>query len=310
VSWRSVVIRNKCSLHVKDNQLVIDRAGFDIVTLPIEDIGVLLIDTFEVNLTVSVLARMAEYGGIIIGCGDNHTPAAISLPLVAHSRQTAIQRTQVELSKPFLKRCWKKIVKQKILNQAKILSLCDHRVTSDELSELAQTITSGDSTNVESNAARIYFRKLFGTSFIRGTQYEGVGAVNSHLNYGYAVIRSIIAQSIVNHGLLPAFGIHHHSELNPFNLADDIIEPFRPLVDLYVAGLKLSEEDGYELTPEDKAGLIALLHSDVKIKNKKYAAMYAVDLCVANYQQAVLSGNPTDFDTVPEIVPIREHVYE
>ena len=175
MSWRSVVIRNKSSLHVKDNQLVIDRTGFDIATLPIEDIGVLLIDTFEVNLSVSVLTRMAEYGGIIIGCGNDHAPAVISLPLVANSRQTAIQRTQAALSKPFLKRCWQKIVKQKVLNQAKILSLCGHTVTSDELSELAQTITSGDSTNVESNAAKIYFRKLFGETFIRSGQNEWAG---------------------------------------------------------------------------------------------------------------------------------------
>ena len=310
MSWRSIVIRNKCQLYIKANQLAIDRPGFDIVTMPIEDIGVLLIDTLEVNFSVSVMTRMAEYGGIIIAGGDNHIPSVISLPLIAHSRQTSIQRTQVELSKPFLKRCWQRVVKQKILNQAKILALCGHNVTSEELLSLAQTITSGDSANVESNAARIYFRKLFGGSFIRGSQNEGVGALNSHLNYGYAVLRSVISQYIVNHGLLPAFGMHHRSELNPFNLADDIIEPFRPLVDLYVAGLKLMEEDNYKLTPEDKAGLIALLHANVKIKNKKYAVMYAIDLCVASYQKSVLSGNPIDFKDLPEIVPIEEHCYE
>jgi len=296
---------------VSSDQLVIQRESPEEVTIPLEDISVLLIDTYEVTLSVSVLSRLAAYGGIVVGCGDNHIPSVISIPTIAHSRQTAIQRIQIEATKPFLKRCWQKIVKQKILNQAEVLGLCGLENKKEELISLIPSITSGDSMNVESNAARIYFRALFGGDFIRGSQGEGIGKTNSLLNYGYAVLRSTVAQAIVCHGLLPAFGMHHKSELNPFNLADDIIEPFRPIVDLYAANFKAEDNEPiYELTPDDKAGLIALLHNDVKIDGKKYACMYAIDLCVAGYQKAVLGGEASILTGLPTIIPLKKHRYE
>lgn len=230
MAWRTVVIANPARLKVEQQQLVIEQGDGPPITFPLEDIAVLLVESQQVTLTAALLARCASADVTLFVCDESHIPAFIGQPLQAHTRMVSVQRLQLSMSQPFLKRCWQLVVRQKILNQGRCLGLLA-KPGEEQLKLCASKVASGDSANVEGWAAREFFREAYGGRF---TRFADDGQ-NHALNYGYAVLRGAVARGITLHGLLAAHGMHHRSELNPFNLADDLIEPFRPLVDLYVA---------------------------------------------------------------------------
>jgi CRISPR-associated protein Cas1 len=214
-------------LALADGQCVVTQETGEI-RLPLEDIAWIILDTPQATLTTALLSACMEAGIALIVTDERHHPSGLALPFHRHHRQAEVAALQVALGDGLRNRLWQMIVRAKIRNQAAVLSLCGRSAT--PLGAMAQRVTPGDAENVEARAARYYWSRLF-DHFVRE---NGTDRRNAMLNYGYAVMRGAVARALVAAGLLPAIGLHHTSALNPFNLADDILEPFRPIIDLMV----------------------------------------------------------------------------
>ena len=271
------------------------------VALPLDDIAILMIESQQVALTTAVLSRLAEVGASVIVCGAKHLPVLAAYPCSGHSRLSGIHRLQLSTTLPFRKRCWQRIVQTKIRNQAECLRLlgCDG---ADRLEGLADQVGSGDPANVEALAAREHFRFLFGPEFVRMRE----DGVNAALNYGYAVGRAGVARGLAAHGLLLTQGIHHSSELNPFNLADDFLEPLRPLVDMLAATFS---PPPVELQKHHREALALLLACEVCVEGEAHSVTHCCELMAASFVSACRVGNPALLK-LPSLMPLREHRYE
>lgn len=301
MGFRNIKIDSHVKLHIKNQQLIIDNG--EEISIPLEDINCILIENQTVTLSASFLQKMADCGIALYVCDEKHLPNAVVLPMVRHSRHFKILKYQISVGKPLQKRMWQQVVIQKIRNQALCLQLLE-KSESEELMRMSREVQSGDRTHVEAKAAAFYFRTLYGLGFSRGDEH----IINSALNYGYAIVRGMIARSIICYGLEPSIGMFHHSELNHYNLADDMIEPFRPLVDLYVARhFDLSEIDNM-LTPERKKELFGIINFDMSMKGDKRIVSNCIDMLVSSYSSA-LQGNREKLD-LPELMELRVHRYE
>lgn len=267
------MIENPAELSVQKGQLMV-RTEAKTASFPLEDLDAVLIEDRRVKWSVAVPALLAEHGCTLILCDEKHLPCCVLSPFMQHSRQLGVLKMQMDLSEPKKKRIWQSIVRQKIRNQAECLSQYGMKEQMEHLKKMALAVMSGDSSFVEGAAAAYYFRALFGDDFIRGTEEDGR---NAALNYGYAILRAAIARSLAVHGFLPCLGLHHKSELNAFNLADDLIEPFRPLVDRAVKQ-EVSAENG--LLPQTKRMLFDLLSEEMEMNGQNHSASYAVELLV------------------------------
>lgn len=224
-------------------------------------------------------------------CGADHLPNGLLLPLGAHSRHAAIVEQQLAMSLPLKKRLWQQIVIRKIKNQAKVLEL--QRIENSLLEQYAHAVQSGDKTNRESVAASLYFRSLIEC----GNRREG--PYSAPLDYGYAVLRAGIGREAVAHGWLVSRGIHHESSLNAFNLVDDLIEPFRPVIDLLICEKQLIGD----LTPAVKAQLASIFETLVKVDNKKVSVQHAIELELNSLKVAVVNGDASLLK-LPEVIPL------
>lgn len=281
MSWRSIIISNPSSLSIKKNQLVIKQ--IEESKIPLEDISVIIFDTSQVNLTGCFLSSAAKYNIAVLSCDEKHMPCAIYQSFHQHSRQSRMTHLQNSMNLPLKKQIWKLIIKQKITNQGSLLSLynyADHGLVS-----IASSVKSGDTTNREAYAARIYFSMLFSAGGRHGS-----GGISLALDYGYAIIRSSIAQQLVAYGLIPSLGIFHHNELNAFNLADDLIEPYRPFVDQYV----LSQGSIFTepLSKENRQILVQIILENVKIKNASYSIQNAIKETVKSLCTCYIENDP------------------
>lgn len=301
MGFRNIKIDSHVKLQIKNQQLLID-AGEEI-QIPLEDINCILIENQTVTLSAYLLQKLADMGIALYVCDEKHLPNAVLLPMVRHSRHFKILKYQMEAAKPLQKRLWQQIVIQKIKNQALCLELLG-REGEKELFAMCREVQSGDRTHVEAKAAAFYFKSMYGIGFSRGNEH----IINSALNYGYAIVRGLIARSIVCYGLEPSIGVFHCSELNSYNLADDLIEPFRPLVDLYVSQhYDISEIDSV-LTPEAKRGIFGIINFDMDVKGEKRIISNCVDMLAASYSSA-LQERRTDLD-LPELIQLQVHRYE
>jgi CRISPR-associated protein Cas1 len=256
MTWRSVVIANPARLSFKNRAMVVEQQG-DAVSVPLEDIAVLVIDSPQVVLTSSLLSACASAGIVVVTVDAMHTPNGVLLPYLQHSRALRVMRLQLALSVPAHKRIWQSVVQQKLRNQAAVLDFRESPTVAKHLMYLSDQVRSGDPDNFEAQGAGAYFPALFYKGFTRSRDCF----YNAALNYCYSIVRSALARSLVGYGFLPAFGVHHRSEQNAFNLADDLIEPYRPVVDAWVVKNYPLEPDR-ELTPTDKATLVGILHVD------------------------------------------------
>jgi CRISPR-associated protein Cas1 len=258
---RTIVLSTQAYLKKEWDQLVIQQ-GEESNSVPIEDIGVLLLESYQVTVTQPVLSALMANDAVVITCDASHHPSGIMLPVSGNSIHTAILRDQLEASVPFRKQLWQQTAKAKILNQADLLDRIGE--VSGPLRRWAKGVRSGDSSNMEARAAKYYWEHFLPPEmgFQRGP--EG-SPPNNLLNYGYAILRAAVARALVSSGLHPAIGIHHRNEYNAFVLADDIMEPYRPFVDWLVRSLVVEGEPLDDLTPSLKKKILSILTVDVEI---------------------------------------------
>jgi CRISP-associated protein Cas1 len=274
---RTLFFSNPASLKLKNRQLVFLPEHGEERTIPVEDIGFVVIENQQVMLTMPLLNALVANNAAVVLCNDKHLPASMLLNLDSHSVQTEIFSHQIAASEPLKKALWQQTIIAKIRNQEAMLVRLG--LDPGRLSQLAGDVKSGDTTNRESLAARIYWNKLFGDGFIRD-RYGS--SPNMMLNYGYTLLRAAVARGLSGSGLLPALGIHHHNRYNSYCLADDIMEPYRPFVDLYVYNIFNNKPAIEELGKEEKVQLLNVLSSDVKISGMMRPLMIAVSMTTAS----------------------------
>lgn len=250
-------------LQIRDNDQVLGH-------YPIDDITAVILTGHQQRLSKNVMIRLAEVGAVIVVCGRNFHPISMLLPTHGHHRQQQRIAWQIKLSIPLKKRLWQKIIQQKIQHQAEVLSWQSNKqAITEKLQALAGRVKSGDPDNQEAYAAQLYWKAMFGADFRRQREEAGINAM---LNYGYAIMRAAIARSIAAAGLISALGIYHQNQRNPFCLVDDLMEPYRPLVDDLV--LQLYQSDGDKFTPQLKRQLASLLTHDLKNKDGEVSPVF------------------------------------
>ncbi len=305
MAFRSVRISNPTDLSVQNQQLMIKQNG-EIIKVPLEDIATITLEDPAIRLSVHVLREASIRGIMVIVCDEQHMPSGILTPFMNHSRQLQVMQLQLGLSKPFLKRIWQKIIRRKIENQARCCELLGETDAATELRTIMDAVGSGDPTNREAVAARIHFIAVFDSKFRRRNPTDWR---NAALNYGYAILRAGIARVVTEYGFLPAWGIEHESELNPFNLVDDFLEPYRPIVDLFVVKWEEQDESGHHLTPPLKSGLTGLLHSSIRMNGEECSVLHSMDLMLKSYVGACRAEDVRQL-VLPELIPIKRHSYE
>lgn len=241
-------------------------------------------EDLRVALSNYLLSEFAEYNIVLFTCDKSHLPSAVMHPFLSHYRSFEYTYAQVQMSDSLKNKLWKEIIKEKIKNQARVLQDLN-KIENERLFSLASKIKNGDPHNIEAYAAQIYWKTLF-ESFKRR---DGSDIRNVALNYGYSILRGAITRSLVATGLLPCFGVHHQNKYNQFNLADDLIEPFRPFVDYKI----LTTDFGFasELTPYMKGKVLTILTDTCLLKEERVALMYACDSVCSALSSCILSQN-------------------
>ncbi len=249
-------------------------------TIAIEDIGMVVLDHQRITITTGAIAALQDNASAIITCNSHSMPTGMLLPLEGNTLQQERFTCQIEASLPLRKALWQQVVKRKIANQQQVLANHTH-VESRCMMQWAADVRSGDADNLEARAAAYYWKNIFPTipNFVRGR--EGVPP-NNLLNYGYAILRAVVARALVMSGLLPTLGIHHHNRYNAYCLADDIMEPYRPYVDEAVIDIMQSGADYQQLTRSLKARLLQIPALDVVIDGKRSPLMIAAGLTTAS----------------------------
>jgi CRISP-associated protein Cas1 len=245
--------------------------------MPLEDVAYIVVDARDTTFTSSLASACMAAGTVIVFSDERHMPSGLALPFHAHHRQAEIAQLQINLTQPLKKRIWQVMVQRKIENQAACLQLVGR--PNPAVAAMAKLVGSGDPENIEARAARAYWSSLF-DDFTRANESD---LRNKMLNYGYAILRSGVARALVASGLLPCFGIFHASVTNPFNLADDLLEPFRPNVDRMVFDLS---ENGVrkqgDLTPSEKRQLATLLTTDIRMADQNMSLLSACETAAAS----------------------------
>lgn len=248
-------------------------------TIPIEDIGVVVLDNKRITITTGAMEALLENNSALISCNDRSLPVGLMLPLTGNTLQNERFRHQLNASLPLKKQLWQQTVKQKVTNQSHVLNTYTLTETSC-MQRWINDVKSGDTENVEAKAAAYYWKNIFPDikNFVRGREGE---PPNNLLNYGYAILRAVIARALVGSGLLPTLGIHHHNRYNAYCLADDIMEPYRPYVDELV--IQIMQEDDYsDLTRNIKAKLLQIPVLNVTINGKRSPLMIAAGITAAS----------------------------
>ena len=289
-------------LSVSHRQLVVDRPGQPKMMRSIEDLGVVIVDDVRATYTQSVFLELLDAGATVLVSGRDHLPVGMMLPLDAHHIQTERHRAQVVSSEPIKKRVWQALIRAKIGQQAAVLT----HFTGEHggLVPMARRVRSGDPDNLEAQAAQRYWPRLFGKGFRRDRDADGVNAL---LNYGYAVVRAAIARAVVASGLIPSLGVHHRNRGNPFCLADDLLEPYRPYVDWRVKRLAGSSESlPLEISQQEtRAALLSLFNETVQIAERRMPLLLAFQAGAASLCRALTEGEvklslPTGLPLEPE----------
>lgn len=248
--------------------------------VPIEDIGVVVLDNKQITITQGVLGELLGNNVAVITCDEHRMPSGLMLPLAGNTTQSERFRHQIEASLPLKKQLWQQTVQVKILNQSRVLHHC-RNLKCGNMEAWVKQVKSGDAENMEGRAAAFYWKSLFGGIENFNRDREGAPP-NNLLNYGYAILRAVVARALVGSGLLPTLGIHHHNRYNAYCLADDIMEPYRPYVDRLVAEMVDSGMDISELSTEVKSRLLSIPVIDVVINGRRSPLMIGVAATTAS----------------------------
>lgn len=289
---RTLCFNNPAMLSLNNGQLVVkllDPSAYNAkmgikheptTTIPIEDIGILLLDHPQITLTHGVMNAMLENNVAIITCNNRHLPTGLTLPLDGNTLQSERFRDQINASLPLKKQLWQQTVAQKIRNQAAVLKqMCNTEV--GNMLAWSQKVRSGDADNLEGRAAAYYWSCMFPNlpGWTRGQEGDWPNAL---FNYGYAILRAMVARALVSSGLLPTLGIHHHNRYNAYCLADDIMEPYRPYVDQLVLQMLPCYINAQEISKEMKADLLQVPVADVVIGGQRSPMMVAISQTTAS----------------------------
>ncbi|MFA5647267.1 MAG: type II CRISPR-associated endonuclease Cas1 [Bacteroidales bacterium] len=288
---RTLYFGNPAYLSLKDRQLVISKVSNKVnsaegdaeienlrlsekISIPVEDIGVILLDCWQITVSQPLLNALLANNTSVITCNEKHMPSGLLLPIEGNTLQSERYKQQIAASLPLKKQLWQQTVQTKIGNQAAVLKTLG--VDIEPMLYFKRSVKSGDTDNYEGRAAAYYWKHIFNgilsDGFVRGRFEDDP---NNLLNYGYAVLRATVARSLVGSGLLPTLGIHHRNKYNAFCLADDIMEPYRPFVDRLVVDILKDFDDVSELTTELKARLLVIPALDVVIDGKSSPLMIA-----------------------------------
>ena len=248
--------------------------------VPIEDIGVVVLDHKRITITQGALAALLDNNVAVITCDEQRMPSGLMLPLSGNTTQSERFRHQIDASLPLKKQLWQQTIQYKILNQRAVLK-SSRRLKCSNMEVWAKEVKSGDTENLEGRAAAYYWQNLFGEIDGFRRNRDGVPP-NNLLNYGYAILRAVVARALVGSGMIPTLGIHHHNRYNAYCLADDIMEPYRPYVDKLVVEMVDSGMDISKLTTDIKSKLLSIPVLDVVINGKRNPLMIGVGITTAS----------------------------
>ncbi|MGZ3813580.1 MAG: type II CRISPR-associated endonuclease Cas1 [Mucilaginibacter sp.] len=284
---RTLLFNNPAYLSKRNEQLLIELPDTPLKlgekenkrSVPMEDIGVVILDNQQITITQAALASLLQNNAAIITCNDTHHPVGLFLPLDGHDIQSERFRHQINATEPLKKQLWQQTVSAKILNQAALLA--GRGIEVENMLHWAKSVRSGDPDNFEGRAAAYYWRYLFGSEVNFYRRREGEPP-NNLLNYGYAILRAMVARGLVSSGLLPTLGIHHRNKYNAYCLADDIMEPYRPYVDAMVCEILDDGEDFEFITTELKSRLLGIATQDVQIEKESSPLMVGLQRTTAS----------------------------
>lgn len=278
---RTIDISEPAYLHLKHRQLLIDKKGDTIAQIPVEDLGVVILQDPAIVITQAVIIACQKNNVVLVFCDERHLPYSVLLPVSeGNNLHNKVLQQQMSLKLPTKKRLWQQVVKRKITEQANTLKNLDK--TYKPLERLAENVKAGDPENLEAQAAQKYWKLLFGNEFRRNTELDGV---NSLLNYGYSIMRAMVARAIVGSGLHPTIGLHHRNQYNGLCLADDLMEPFRPWVDFKVYQMAQNNPQ-LQVNKESKIPLLNLLSETVLWDKQNMPLMVACHYMLANLKRA------------------------
>lgn len=292
-AYRIVSIENPAEVHVRDKQLVViqDKGT---VSVPVRDITVLVVCGPNIRMSTMAQTMLASSKVVMLFLGRNHHPAAMLLPTIGYARQARIAQFQASISPDLRAELWRRIIVRKIENQARALAILGLE-GAEQLWSCAQEVLPGDADNREGHAAKQYFQYLQ-----PGLNRRVEDPLNSVLNYGYAIVRALMAREVVCAGLIPSLGLHHRSQLNPFNLVDDLMEPLRPCIDLLAAGVA---GKSVNLTRKQRASLREASRLAVLLNRSPVSITAATRTVARTYRKAVSIGDPSEL-----ILPVTREV--
>ena len=293
MAWRGLHISRPAHLSLDRSRIKVCELETDDdpepLFFPLEDVAWIVLDNTRSALSARLIASCMEAGVLIVFSDQRHHPCGLALSFHQHYAQTEVSRVQLTLTEPFKKRVWQTIVRAKIHNQAENLRLAQHS-DAPALKAMAKKVLSGDPKNVEARAARYYWSRLF-VEFKRSNHDD---LRNALLNYGYTCVRAALARSLVAVGFLPSVGIHHDGRFNAFNLVDDMLEPYRPVIDwAVVEHLRTRENEDDVLSLEDRRVMAAILTRDIMLDGEQISVLHATERSADSLRRAAQSGEVT-----------------
>ena len=295
---RIISINNPAILSIKDNQLVITQWNTK-NTIPFEDIGIIVLDHQEITIRSSIFEACDIHGATLLHCSNSHMPVVLSLPIRGHTFANNYLRDQLSVSVPTKKQLWSVLIREKIQGQIENIRYLKKDTLAYE--NLLTSMRSGDPENIEWQVASRYWKDIFGRDFIRERNVDGV---NAWLNYGYGVMRASIARAVVAWGLHPSIGIWHDNQFNYFNLVDDLIEPFRPIVDRKVIDLAQRYDPNSWLNPEIKSEILSLLTIDMEYRWRQENLMHLLEGYIASFREGLMESTRLECPNIAKYLHI------
>lgn len=285
---------------IKDNNISLKQDDLSL-SIPIEDVLAIILDDKETTITQKFITKCSEQNIILLFTDEKHLPSTAIIPFGNYSKPLLRLRDQINQSDSFKKKIWRKIIKSKIINQSDVLFLCNK--DGSFLKKISDNVKIGDKTNLEAYAASEYFKVLFGEDFNRNIDCQE----NFFLNYSYAIVRGVVARNLMAYGFNCSLGIKHHNQYNAFNLADDFIEPFRPLIDLFIIKNinKLKNLDISEVKKE----LLNILNMQILWNQEKHRITTAIERVIISYIKSIESQDINNL-VLPNIMELSLHKYE